>query len=253
MSRTRAFFVIFAAASSAACNDGTAPEPVRLDDVLAEVAAVETYAAAGTVLGGAPTLPAYGVSAATCTFTAASESFVCPPVTHGGITIARSFQLLDASNDPLSAFDAATVAAVRTSVAMSGTTGGAGTTVAIESHSEQTVGGLLGNTRTVNGASTMRSIRTTSLGTDTLTADMTTDLTLPRPASAAQRVYPTGTVAAVMSGSSLLGGTMSMTTTFNGTSTATLTMSFGDTTHTCTIDLVEPSQGTCFDVGLTTR
>ena len=244
--------LILAAATMAACNDTAAPEPVRLDDVLADAASVEGYASAGTVAGGAPMLPSHGVSAGSCTFTAASQSFVCPTVTRGNMTVSRSFQLLDASNTPQSAFDPATTAAVKTIVDMSGTTTGERFTSSIQHHSEQTVGGLLGNTRSVDGTSTSRFIMVSGTATDTMNTSTTTHLTMPRPSQSTQRVYPTGTVTTVMSRSGIRGSAMTMTTTFNGTSIATLTTTVGGVSRTCTIDLAQRSRGTCFTVGVRT-
>jgi len=242
--RTRALALAAAAATLAACSDSTAPEPATLDGVLGDVAAIEEYAAMGALAGGAPGLPSHGAAWDSCTYTASSQSFVCAPVTSGGMTMTRSFQLLNAAGTPQSAFNPATINAVRTTLDVSGSLQGSSQiSMAMEHHSEQTVGGLLGATRSVNGQSSTRTILVSGASTDTLHTTTTTALTLPRPTSAAQRVYPTGTVTTVMTGGGAMGAGVSMTTTFNGTSTATISMSLGGgLTSTCTVNLDVTSQ-----------
>jgi hypothetical protein len=219
----------------AACNEPLAPDPMDLDDLLGEVAQLEAFAAVG-----AYPLPSIGTALEGCAFIASSQSFVCQ-ISNAGVTMTRSFQLLDASDTPQSAFDPATTAAIRTTIDMTGTTG-AGTAFpsSILHHNEQTVSGLLTTTRTVSGESSTRFIRTSSAGADTLTTSTTVDFTVPRRTNSLERIYPTGTVATTASGAGLPAAQMSVTTTFNGTSTATLAVSFGVFSQTCTLDLDEP-------------
>lgn len=241
--RARALALVLAAAV-AACSDSTGPDLVNLDDVLTEVSDVEGYSTMGATLGGAPMMPSHTSAPGPCNFVAASQSFVCPPVTHGGMTMNRSYQLLDASNSPMSAFNPATTAAVKTIMDMSGApTMPAGVTATITHHSEQTVGGLLTGTRTLTGTATSRYIVTTDAQVDTMNTTTATNLTLPTRASGSR--YPSGTVTTQMSSSIRPGTGITVTTTFNGTSTATMTMTVAGVTQTCTLNLEQRTPPVC--------
>ncbi len=232
---------LLAAGSIAACNESTAPDPVELDDVLAEVTTVEAYTTGLASTFGAPSLPSHRIPTGSgCDFVAASQRFVCPPITSSGMTVNRSFQLLDVSETPQSAFDPATTAAVKTVTDLAGIhIVGPGTTD-VRHHSEQTVAGLLESTWAIEGEASTRYIHASTTGTDTLLVATITDLTLPR--STTQRIYPSGTISTDLSSSAFPGGVISMTTTFNGTSTVSLVFDFDGVTQNCTWNLDQPSQ-----------
>lgn len=242
MSSRHAFALVVAAAALAACSDPTTPDPTHLDEVLGQVAEVETYSAMGAVAAGVPMMSSHHGAASACAFTAATATFVCPPFTHNGMTMQRSYQLLDAAGTPQTAFDPATTAAVRAVIDVSGTPmngPGGGVTLHVTHHSDQTVGGLLTTTRTVSGTSTTEYEFTDSDGSFTVTSLSETNLTLPPTGTV--NGYPTGTITYEMTNSDG-GSAMTMTTTFNGTSIATLTQTFAGVTRTCTIDLAKPAQ-----------
>lgn len=241
------------AASIAACGDGTAPvrSDPAVDSLLADVSAIDSYSAMGTTMLGLPAAPSTRGAAAPCVYAAASQSFVCEPVTSRGVTVRRSYQLLDASGTPQSAFNQATTAAIRTVMDAAGTvTPPEGSTapaftMTIESHSDQTLSGLLTTTRTVNGTGTSTSTMTSQQSSFTVTSKQKTEnLVLPVRGSATP--YPSSgkiTVESTVAG--LLPGDRTMTTTivmtYNGTSIMTMTLTSGGMTTTCLVNMATPA------------
>ena len=225
----------------AACGDSTAPKQTALtvDSLLAELDDAQTLAAPALSLGGG-FAPSATASNRDCPFNSSNQRFVCDAVTVNGLTINRFYQLLDASNAPLSSFDVTKVAAIRNvsdvTGTLPGTTGGT-----ITAHEDGTLSGLLSGTHTLNSTGT--STATIASGGQTLnvTSEQTvTNLVLPRRGSPNQ--YPqSGTIAMkITSGLGAVGGqTVNITMTFNGTSKATFTMAANGFTQTCTIDLAK--------------
>lgn len=243
MSTFRALACLFLAAMTvSACADTTAPETDSLDEVLAQVAEVETYAGMGAAASGVPVLSSRHTTASSCTFTAASSSFSCPTITHNGMTLARAYQLLDGADNPQSAYDPATTASVRTIIDLSGAPTnqpGGGVTLEVSHHSDHTVGGLLTTTRTLGGTASTAYTFTDADGSFTLTASSETSLTLPP--SGTVNGFPTGTISYEIT-SSEGGSPVVVTATFDGTSTAMLTHTFDGVTRTCTMNLATPGQ-----------
>lgn len=255
----RVLWLVVAAASLAACGDGTAPArpDATVDSLLADVSAIDSYSAMGTTMLGVPPVPTTRTASAACVFVAASQSFECPPVTSGGMTAKRTYQLLDATGKPQSAFDQATTAAIRTIMDLSGTmVPREGTTppftVTIASHSDQTLSGLLTSTRTVNGTGNSTATITSQGTTFTVTSTQKTE-SLVLPARGSASPYPSSgkiTVATTMPG--LLGTgtrTSTMVMTYNGTSTMTMTMTTDGRTITCLIDMSKPGTPPTCTVG----
>lgn len=233
--------LMVACSVAAACGDGTGPQDVSVDDVLADVSAGQSFAASGIGFLGATALPQpAAMHHANCAFS--SGTFVCPTATVNGITFNRSFQLLDASGTPQAAFDRATTAAVRTVTDVSGritsTTDGTTRTVDITAHQDATLSGLLTGTHVLNASGTGNAAITGGgLNHSLATAQTVTNLELPRRDSETR--YPkSGVVAtqAVLTGPGF-SNTMTVTLTFDGSSTATLVITNMGITRTCKIDL----------------
>jgi len=91
-----------------------------------------------------------------CAYSATTQSFNCPTSTAGGLTYTTSYFLYNAASQPQSQLDLATTAAVRTVVDATGTTpipssNGTSGSVAVTRHTDLTLSGLQGTTRTLNG------------------------------------------------------------------------------------------------------
>ena len=253
LSFNRAASLVVACAILAACGDSTAPTPklTAVDSLLLEVSAgLSPAATAATFAGGGGTVASSSIpSAASCPFNSSNQRFECPSTTANGLTFTFSYQLLDGSSRPQSAFNATTTAAIRMMSDMSGTTplsGAASGTVALTGHDDQTLSGLLTTTRTLNGTGNSTATIVSNGTTVTVTtASTTTNLVLPAPGSSNQ--YPrSGTIAMdITSAAGGVSSTSHITITFNGTSTMTMVMTAGGTTQTCTFDManssVEPS------------
>lgn len=237
--------LVAACGVAAACGDGTGPQNLDLNDVLADVSAGQTFAASGLAVTGAPVAPQPSAMRHDgCSFNSGTSMFVCPSTTINGITFSRSFQLLDAAGSPQSEYSRATTAAVRTVSDVSGritlTTNGVTTTIDLTSHDDATLSGLLTGVHVLNGNSTGNAaINGAGLNHNIATTSSVTNLELPRHGSGSR--YPkSGTVAtqAVVTAPGL-SSTTTATLTFNGSSTATLVVTALGITRTCQIDLSE--------------
>ncbi len=242
--------VVASVALLAACgsDSGVAPSatPAATLEQLFKEMAVPGLAAVAAVgggvnapLGGSSTVPAG------CSFAAASQSFVCPPVTASGFTVTQSYILLSASGASLSQYDASAVAAVRVRGSVAGTMTVNGGTLTLNSQQDQTLSGLLTAAHTLNGTTTTTAQGAVSAGSggpQSFTSNSTisvANLVLPAAGSAAS--YPkSGTVTTDMRTS--LGASPAINSrfvmTFDGSSKVRVTMSLdGRTVSTCTIDL----------------
>jgi hypothetical protein len=190
-------------------------------------------------------------SSSGCTYTAASQSFVCPALNESGISIAFSYALIDASGAAQSAFGPTTTNSVRATSVVSGTTTELGAPLTIEGRQDLTISGLLSTTHTLNGTSSFHLSGTVLSGTGgtpvavgIVSKTTFTNLVLPSTAGA----WPA-------SGSILLeetldgvSGTDRIQLTFNGTSKLALvfTASSGRVSH-CTMDLGKGAEVNCVD------
>jgi hypothetical protein len=221
------------------CGDSTGPKRTvdqHADSLIAVMNGTNQYG--GPIIdlsGGMFTGP---MGSAACSYNAGNQRFECNPQTANGITVTLWYQYLDASNKPLSAYNASTVNAFRTHSTTDGkitdSFQGQTVTMTISGEGDQTLGGLLGATQTIAGTSTMTMAET---GSPTVTFGTTTDLTLPPKGT---QGYPTGTI--TMTFSEPGSPTETITMTFNGTSV--ITINFNG--QSCTMDLSKPNDpGTC--------
>jgi hypothetical protein len=244
--------VVAACAILAACGDSTSPKvvPVTVDSLLADIGEASELGATGLELAGAG---AFGSSAAMpsadqCPYNSTTQRFVCPAMSVNGLTINRFFQLLNAADQPQSAFAPATTAAIRTVTDVSGTVtstfGGVTTTTELSSHEDHTLSGLLGAKYTLNGNGTTAA--TTNAGGMTFDVNSVQKITnLVMPKHGSENRYPeSGSIAMDVTISGLVGDaehTVNITLTFNGTSTVTMTLKAGGVTQTCTFDMSSPT------------
>jgi hypothetical protein len=203
------------------------------------------------------------VAPAACPYSAASQGFVCPPVSSGGLTWDISYFLYDAAGHAQSQADAGTTASVRTIVDTKGTTSlppanGISAMVVLSDHSDMTMSGLLTATRKLDGNGTSHYDMTLS-GAAALhvVTDMTTttnNVVVPAQSDATSPAWPlSGTIATDAKTVTNIGNVGAVTTTthavitFNGTSTATIvyTTSLSATATTCKVDLTGKSPPAC--------
>ena len=205
--------------------------------------------------------PAAAASAATpvpstCSYSASSQSFICPTVVMAnGLTVTQSYTLLDASGKPQSQFDPGTTAAVRTKMSAAGTltlTGSTSGTLTIDQQQDMTFSGLLTSTHVLNGLSTVHMSGAISTGTTTTPTNSTltmttTNLVLP-PVNGDAIAWPTsGTLTEDMTNGDAGSPALSthLTMTFNGTSQVAVVITIGTTTQRCTIDMAKTSALAC--------
>jgi hypothetical protein len=199
------------------------------------------------------TLPTAGASS--CSYTPAAERFDCTPVTVNGLTITRSYQLLDAAGKPLSTPDPMTIAAIRTITDAKGTLapppGAPPSTIMIDRHEDATMSGLRTAHHVINGTATQKLDFTIPTGTTSIHETSTTsDLRLPEPTAASK--WPLGgtissdrTMTIVVTGGSNITIVSKDVITFDGTSVMTFTHTQGGTTTTCKLDLAKTLGPVC--------
>ncbi len=259
--RTTVLVATFVAVSITACGSDSPTSPARqidLTSVFSDIAAgsAGSYAGAGafvTLGASAPLVPS------DCAYSASLRGFACPSRTASGLTVSGSYFLLDADGLALTVADPNRAAAIRVISDIHGTTGltnqpNVTVSTSTAQHSDMTISGLQGTTRTLNGTTTGHIDATfTSPVAEHDITDLTIktiDLVLPS-ASAANRYPTSGTISVHSTGSSSVnsGEPMTFTTnevlTFNGTSIVTMTVTSGSMTKVCTFDVRQTAPPTC--------
>ena len=250
--------ILFATATLAsACSDSsTGPregQPATLSQALADL----QLTALAPVSAQLPTVPIASLGApdpASCSYDSMSKSFICPNVSVTGITVTRSFTVLDATGNPQSQFDQSTTAAVRMKTTFAGTVTTGNSIVAIDQQQEITLSGLLTGIHTLNGSSLGHIVGSVAGGTSTVPVNTTigttiTNLVLPAAGSGANRWPRSGSVVTTISNPSGVGGlpaiSITVSITFNGTSKAAVVVTTAGITSRCTLDLSGQSAMTC--------
>lgn len=235
----------------------TTPTTTTLDNLVSSIA---TPGQPSGVVGSTVALPGALTSPGNCSYTSTSQSFVCPTVTSNGLTVQRSYQLLDNNGAPQSSFGITTTR-IRLTTDISGTVNpgsvpdapAAISSMTLARHEVLTLSDLLSTTsHRIDGTSTSQmstSVTTTpgSAPTPVIVAggDTTTNLVVPAtPGANGQSAYPlSGTIVnsqttTVGSGSSATVTPVRAVTTFTGSATVTFTLTTGGRTITCTRSLV---------------
>ena len=231
-------------------SDPTAPE-VNVDAALSQMASsgISTYSTAALGAGGAAVavpVPAAGGSTSSCTYNATTTYFVCAPVTANGITVARQFQLLDATGAALTTPNPLAVASIRSVIDVEGTmttTGANAATIQIDRHEDAVLSGIQSANRVLNGTST-QALTVTSSGNSFTSNDVSTTTNLQLPSTAAQKYPLGGTIVTdrtfTTTGSANVTQQQHQVISFDGTNLMTVTLTIGASTTpamTCKIDL----------------
>ena len=241
----RAAALVALAALGTACSDSsTGPsivQPAELSQVLAELQP-SSLAPLNSQISAAPVTGLSAPVPSTCSYDSATKSFVCPNVSVSGITVSRSFTLLDASGNAQTAFDRTTTAAVRMKTSFAGDVTSGGTTMHIEQLQEFTLSGLLTGVHTLDGISVGTANGTVSSGTTTtpITSKLTTTITsLELPKTSAGQNYPKGLITAI--NETTVGALPKVITNasiiFDGTSKAVVSVTVNGVTTKHTVDL----------------
>ena len=131
------------------------------DQALAELDLPALHHTLGTFTGIGP--PPAIVSSA-CPYEASSESFVCPPIQAGGLTLSQSFTLVSVAGARQSAFSSSTTSWLRTITTVRGTVVQGGLWTTVDGEQVLTLTGLLTDRHTLNGSSTKRTATVTDGG-----------------------------------------------------------------------------------------
>jgi hypothetical protein len=183
-----------------------------------------------------------------CAFSSTTSRVECPANTHGGLTITRSYSLLDASGAVQQAFDTALTNTVNVTTSVTGTRThhNSSATSTVNSSSDFTVTGLAsGSTqRTVDGKAAGTETTTGTKDSVAFTAtriagDTTTGLVIP--IQNGRPTYPTaGTVIRAMQATVTPAGSAASTSsrreviTYDGSATATVVITQDGVTKNCT-------------------
>jgi hypothetical protein len=184
----------------------------------------------------------------TCAFDAGSGRVVCDPVTHDGLTVTRSAAYSTAGGAVQTAFDSLTTNTVNIRVSVSGTrVRKDGNTSIVQHSSDRTVSGLASGSaqRTVNGTSSGTENITGSNTTGSFTAVRTIGDTITGvviPVATTGMAFPTaGTVirsaqvTVTYTGQTPTTSTRREVITYDGSGSATVTITRDGVTQTCTL------------------
>lgn len=254
---SRLAILLATATLASACSDSsTGPsdvQPTTLSQALAELQ-LTALAPVSAQLSTVPIAALGAPDPASCSYDATTKSFICPNVSVTGITVTRSFTVLDASGIPQSQFDRSTTAAVRMKTTFAGTITTGNSTVAVDQQQDITLSGLLTGIHTLNGNSLGHVVGSVAAGASTVPVNTTigttiTNLVLPAAGSGANRWPRSGTVVATIANAFGVGSLPAMTSTvsitFNGTSKAAVVVTTAGLTTRCTLDLSGQSAMAC--------
>ena len=252
----RSAALILVAASLHACSDSTGPDdgpPLTLSQVMLEASdPLLTELASGVFMAPISLTSVSRFTAGGCNHDAASQSFVCPTVSSGGLSFERSFVLFDAAGSRQSQFSATTTAAVQMKMRVSGTMMSSNSRLTLEETDERTVSGLLTARHVLNGTSAMTmsgTFATPGAKAEPISMTSTTkteNLVLP---SRSNRWPGPGTM--TTEATSAFGTYIDselvtrMKVTFTGTKCATIAISYENEVETYTIDLSNPNATSC--------
>ena len=249
-----ATLVALAALGNACSDSSTGPtdvQPADLSQVLAElqptsIAPLNSQISAAPVTGLSAPVPS------SCSYDSATKSFICPSVFVTGISVSRSFTLLDASGNPQSQFDRTSTAAVRMKTTFAGTVTSGTSTVAVDQQQDMTLSGLLTGVHRLDGTSLGHVNGTIGNGTTTtpIATTITTsisNLVLPQSSTGPNRFPASGTIVALTETTvgALPKVTTSTSITFDGTSKAAVTIIVNGVISRCTVDLSAATPTLC--------
>jgi hypothetical protein len=242
----RVVALVALAAFVGACGSDSPAGPSRpadLGEVLTEMTLPSLSGVLALDLGIVPTTSAPGPAG--CNYDASSRHFVCPTLSGDGITVTRSFALLDLSGNSQSQFDPKTTAAVHTSATTTGSIVDGGGTLVIDGQQELTLSGLLAGNHLLNGTSVISLHGADADGANPFDFSVSATYTnLALPSSPADRWPRSGSILVDLTETFAdLVSTTHMQLTFNGTSKVAVVVITDGVTTRCTVDLAsqEPS------------
>ena len=241
-------FLAGCGADSSVSPDST---PVTLDEVFKEMSLPAISGATSAAGGLDMNIVTEGaLLPAGCNYAVPSQSFVCAPITTGGVTFTQSYQLLNSSGGALSAFQPTSLAAVRVQSTISGSETSVDGTFTINGWQDQTLSGLQTSKHVLNGTSMMTmsgTLTDSTIGAGPFNMTMkttTTDLVMP--AKSAANAYPASGSIAIDETASFAGSRAISTRivlTFNGTSKVKMTIDGAAVPGCSTIDLSSTNPG----------
>lgn len=245
---TPALLLALSCAALTGCESGgTEPlstsETVTVAALLSEFSDAHDYHGRFAWTGEIPMVLATIPVADDCVYDGARLSFVCPPVTRAGITSNISFQLLDASGVPQSAFSPTSTAAIRVVGDIAGHAQLPPEVVVdcstnFDSYMDKTLSGLLTGQRTLSG-SAVTTADLTGICPRTISriVETTVNLVLP-PRGSIPPSPQSGSITFIKTTTTPAGvPEVRVTGTFNGSLTASIVVTANGVTKTCTLGL----------------
>lgn len=245
------------------CSSDSVESPVPSFDVSAAISQttlgdLNSYAAVSTLIHAPATSTVPTVIPSACAYSAADQSFVCPTATVGGLTFKTSYFLYDAAGHPQSQANVATTASLRTIVDVTGTASftqfdALSATATLNRHSDMTLSGLLGATRTLNGTTHEHDDVTTSgtIASHSVIDVTSATLNVVLPSSGTSKWPQSGTITSDVASATSLGplpainATSHSVITFDGTSVITVVATVAGHLTTCRIDLTGAASPSC--------
>jgi hypothetical protein len=214
---------------------------------------------AGAAIGIPASAATPTIAPSACQYSSTSQGFVCPSIASSGLSFNATYWLYDASGHSQTQADKATTASVRAVVDASGTLNGTAGQVSgsmtLANHSDLTMNGLLGNTRTLNGTSTGHdSLTAIGSTTTTVVVDLTTianDVIVPATQQDGASWPLSGTLTIDARTVTKAGSLPTITAnahavvTFNGTSLVNVSGTVAGIPTTCRIDLTGKAAPAC--------
>lgn len=252
--------VVAGLAFAASCSSDSATSPTTASASLKTAISQTTFGDASTFASARTLTSVPGAAAPTfdpgvCTYSSSDNAFTCPSKSASNVNFQLKYFLYDGAGVAMNAYDPAVTDRLRTVWDASGTfttTGTTPTTVQLSHHSDLTLTGLLGTSRTLNGTSTDHDIvdSGTGSGATHATVDVAgtaTNVVLP---AAAGQFPASGLLASDVALKSTTNNftssaTLRGTLAFNGTNFALLTVSSSLGTAACTIDLTGATSPRC--------
>lgn len=238
--RSIATLALIAAVAGCDSSDPVAPQ-VDVDAALAEMT-VGAAAYADFGMGTFVTVPY--TRASDCSYDAPSGYFKCAPITAGGITFIRQFQLLDASGAPLSSINPLAIASIRSVRDVNGMVTPSSEdpiTITLKRHDDATLSGVQSINRVLNGTATQEIVVSSS--TDHITMNDTT-VTAALQLPSTQQKYPLGGTV-VSSGAiqenASAAETYRVEMSFDGTSIVIVKTTIGGLTSSCKVNMANPN------------
>ena len=224
--------------------------PNSLGAALADLAHPALDNVAATFSGAGVLMPA--IVPAKCPFEAASQSFVCSPLSAIGLTLTQRYELLDATGGKQSAFDSATTTGLHLENAVTGIVGQEQRTT-VDGQQVLDLSGLGTARHTLNGTSftltTYVDARADQPPFKSESRTTITDLVIPVVTAGQPRGWPVSGMIDIRSREVLPdGGTTGVfiaTMRFSGSSIVTLTYTVSDGIRTCQVNLAITQGLTC--------